>query len=167
MNRAIDFPTLVKRELQRLSATEVAALRANDLPSYVHSRLRWSELVLTSAPQLVAAAPRLGFHVAHLLPGADRPIPRWKLELLARPLVPIVRRKLTTQKIPGGGFAHGAIETLACGHTHNLIVLLEGDLRARRRRCKQCGAIRLATMDSRQDSTLSQEVKHGSRRLNG
>ena len=163
MKRAIAFPPLVKRELQRLSSTEVAALRANDLPSYVHSRLCWAELVLTAAPQLIRAAPRLAFQVAELLPGADRPLPRWKLELLARPLVPIVGRKLTTCKMPGGNLSHGAIETLACGHTHNLVVILDGDLRARRRRCKQCGAVRLAAITRRDRAPAERRLQHGSR----
>jgi len=167
MSRSLSLPHPVTRELLRLSHTESQALAREDLPTYVHSRLRWAELVLTAAPQYVRAVPLLAFRSAELLPVLDQPIKRWKLELRARPLVPIVGRSFSTHKLPGGGLAHSASELLACGHKHELIVLLEGDLRARRRRCKQCGAARMAALDCRNGSSAERKKRHGNRRLDG
>jgi hypothetical protein len=163
MSRVLAFPDSAKSELRRLDAAQREALRGGDPLCLVHSRLLWCELLLTLYPRLAVMAPNLVGRIAHLLPGASAVIPRWKRELLARPLVPVVRRKLTTCKLPGGSISHGAEETLACGHTHKVIVLLDGDIRVRRRRCKQCGATRLAAADRRDGAKAPRRLKYGNR----
>src|SRR5208283_1766395 len=46
MNPVTPFPDSLSRELLRLCDVEHAALTANDLPTFLHSRLRWCELIL-------------------------------------------------------------------------------------------------------------------------
>jgi len=59
MNPVTPFPDSLSRELLRLCDVEHAALTANDLPTFLHSRLRWCELILALCPVLSAAAPTL------------------------------------------------------------------------------------------------------------
>ena len=160
MTRATPADNSLKRELRRLDAAQLEAQRDGDTLCLAHTRLLWCELILTRCPWW---APKLGARIAYLLPGAFPAIPRWKLELRCRPLVPIVRRTLTTSKLPSGGISRGAWETLACGHIHRMIVVFDSDLRARRRRCKQCGAALLAAIDGREKALAQQKVRHGNR----
>jgi hypothetical protein len=150
MSRVTVCPDSLTRELSRLHRLEIVALAEHDVPTFAHARLRWCELIITLCPGLAAGAPALARRLAPLLPDPPKPVPRWKLEVLARPLVPIVRRTIHTETLPGGRSYQTAVEQLACGHTRHVIVLLDGDLRGRRRRCKECGDARLAARACRE-----------------
>jgi hypothetical protein len=155
MSRVTPFPDNLTRELSRLHSVESAALLSHDVPTFVHSRLRWCELIITLCPGLAAAAPALARRVAPLLPGPPEPVPRWKLELRARPLVLIVRRTVRTITSPGGGRSQTAEEYLACGHVHRVTIVLPGDLRRRRRRCRECGAALLEARARREVTQIA------------
>lgn len=146
MIRVRPDPDALTTELCRLLDVERAALRADDVPSFVHARLRWCELVLTLCPGLAAAAPEVMRRLATMLPKPAAPVAPWRVEQRCRPLVPIVRRDVNTHTTKGAGRYKTAVEHLACGHTHRLLVVLDEDLRARRRRCMQCGKARLAAL---------------------
>lgn len=171
MNHITAFSDPLSRELCRLAELEHTALASNDIPTFLHSRLRWCELIITLCPGLSPAAPQLARRVAHLMPLPAQPIARWRLELRARPLVPIVRRRVRTLTAPSGSRYQTALEYLACGHTHHLPVVLPGDIAARRRRCRECGAARLSAIERREstpagicaDNAKTFSVKEGGR----
>src|SRR5271157_1056606 len=146
MSRVTPFPDSLTRELCRLHAVESKALESHDVPTFLHSRLRWCELIITLCPGLEAAAPAVGRRISPLLPEQPAAAPLWKQELRARPLVPIVRRIVTTHRFPAGGTYQTAIEHLACGHTNRALLLVENGRRARRRRCRECAKARLAAL---------------------
>ncbi|HZD31617.1 MAG TPA: hypothetical protein VE779_08140 [Candidatus Angelobacter sp.] len=155
MSRVAVFPDSLTLELHRLHRVEERALPAGDVPTFVHARLRWCELILTLCPGLAPAAPTLARRLAHVLPTPATPLPRWKLEQRARPLVPIVSRVVKAHKLASGAVCHSAVEQLACGHTHELVIVIDGDLKARHRRCRECGAARLLAADASDKANTS------------
>lgn len=152
MRRARAVTPSLTQELCRLAADERAAFARHDIPTFIHCRLRWCELVLTLCPELSPASPEIGKRIARLLPAPSPELPRWKVELRARPLVAVVRRTVRTVTLPSGGLSHSCTEYLACGHVHCRTVALASDLHARRRRCKDCGAMRLRAIELRAQS---------------
>ena len=152
MSRTRAVTSELTHELTRLADAERAAFATHDIPTFIHCRLRWCELVLTLCPGMSAASPGLASRVAHLLPDRGPALPRWKVEQQARPLVPIVRRTVRTITLPSGAVSHSCTEYLACGHVHQLAVMLPGEALARRRRCRDCGAMRLLAQDKRAHS---------------
>ena len=74
-----------------------------------------------------------------ILPGAAvrPPQPRWRLELLRRPLRRVVKWRVTESlyhRMPIKEYS----EVLECGH-EQMAFYFEGDKPARRRRCRECG----------------------------
>lgn len=137
MNRR-DGAATVRHVLAYIEGRGKLAELQNDRFARLHYEQCWALVFLSYyGPNLLPPAYRCPKLQPLLAPPAE--IPRWKAEMLAKPLRRVVERRevaLSDPEFPEP--VTGFVERLECGHETPVLGDFAGERPAKRRRCAEC-----------------------------